>query len=153
MAGRIISCQYLPGLIMDGIYYEGFDIGIRTNLDLSDFLQSLPPPLQELIQDYMAKSVQVIISTESYCCERSGCFVYWQNRKFEPNQLPPLLGFTVTSIRWGLSPPELFSADPYFRDDEHFAVVELQSSGGPVRFVLFNHHNGYYSHTIGLIQD
>lgn len=83
-----------------------------------------------------AKQVVLLqIDTCQTCCEYFGA-------RTEPEDPKEFVGAVVTDVRWG--------AEKKGIDDEYSgeASVEIQTSEGLLRLVVFNEHNGYYPHEI-----
>ena len=89
--------------------------------------------------------IELVINDNQQCCERCGYFM----SEDDPAQFvgAQLLGIELTDT--ALKPESLKANDldpshEYFEGSVMF--VTLNTSKGPLQFVAYNEHNGYYGH-------
>lgn len=95
------------------------------------------------------QSIQVWINSQQYCCENYDVVLVTPDKVIDPENLND---YEITHIGWGnnIHPDYKWALknNTSFRDDDYYAIVNIETQKGLIQIIAFNHHNGFYPHWV-----
>ena len=109
---------------------ENFDF-LKTNKPYNQFDGfKIKTNLQEIF---------LLIKNDQYCCEEWGYIMSEDN-------IEEFIGSELYTVRIANKALKTYEVLGDFQDEAIF--INLETSNGILQFVIYNHHNGYYGHTV-----
>lgn len=97
--------------------------------------------------------IKFLISTTQYCCENWGFDIYYTEND-KDLELPDFskIEISILDIKWSTD-NVVYSSSYKYTDYKQVAIINVYTNFGIIQMVLWNEHNGYYSHSYILEYD